>query len=213
MKSTRITRGIAILLASAALLASRTGYGAPPVLSVMSDPTVLDAVRAAASQPSGNGVRLTDTVLFTDQSFRIISDNRDAGALVSGRGTLPAQAADANPVTACFLALARPAAAPRLVTLALAHPAVVPQLVITIGAGDWEAESCNGIVAIGLLPDADGRMRAALIYKTTAPHESPIEPVVVSWSATGPLTIDAEASKRASSAGAETVQQVRASLK
>ncbi len=197
MRSTRTALGVAVLLASAILLASRTGQGAPPALAVISDPAVLDAVRAAASRPTG-GARLADPLLFTDQSFRIIG-GRDAGTLVSGRGTLPARAADANPVTACFVALAPPVGAPQLVT--------------TIGAGDWEAESCNGIMAVGLLPEADGLMRAVLIYRTTAPHESPVEPVIVSWSATRPLALDGGASRRASLAGAETVQQVRAALK
>ncbi len=187
---------LACLLAAGVVLGWRTGHAAPLTLAATPDAAALATVRAAAS---GADLRLSQPSVLAGQSFRLLSDGHPVGDLVSGRGTLPALAADANPISACFVALARPRGA--------------PELLVTIGAGDWEAEACNGVSAVGLLPPAGGRDRAAIIYKTSAAHGSPVEPVVVSWSTTEKLSIDAEATKRASLAGAASVADVRASLK
>ena len=187
---------LACLLAAGVMLGWHTGHAAPLTLGATPDAAALAAVRAAAS---GADLRLSQPSVLAGQSFRLLSGGHAAGDLVSGRGTLPALAADANPISACFVALARP------------HGA--PELLVTIGAGDWEAEACNGVSAVGLLPPAGDRDRAAVIYKTSAPHGSPVEPVVVSWSATEKLSIDAAATKQASLAGAASVAEVRASLK
>ena len=121
------------------------------------------------------------------------------GSLVTGQATLPPHALGAPPVTACFVSLVRPS-----------QP---PPLLMTIGTGEWEAETCNAVDAIGILPAAGGTSRAGLIYKTSSPHASPLEPVIVTWSVTQPLAIDEAATRRASIAGADSVAGLRAALR
>ncbi len=163
------------------------------------DQPALAAVTAAASRVKLAGRTLSQPTLNKTQSFRLLRNGQEIGNLVSGKGTLSSLAPDANPVEACFVSLVR--------------PGTDPALVLTIGAGDWETEECTGIIAVGMLPDSGGGSRAAVVYKASAPHESPKEPVVLGWSASQPLSIDEAGSKRASLAGATTLPAIRAALR
>ncbi len=193
------TRVISALMLACALATSITGACLADTVTLAAGPHIAtDQLRSAVAKPT-NGQPLSKPELFASQSFRILGDGREVGRLVSGRGELPAASADANPGESCFVALVR--------------PGKQPDTVLTIGFGDWEAESCVTVVALGLLPAAGAQTRAGIIYKATAPHESPIEPVVVTWSDTQPLQIDAAASKRASNAGATTLKAMREALR
>ncbi len=142
---------------------------------------------------------LSHAAVFADQSFRLVDHGRQAGTLVSGRGTRPAPSPDADPVNTCFVSLVPPGSA--------------ASAVLTVGAGDWETEACAGVSAVGLLADSGADHRVAIVYRAAAPHAAPLEPVVLAWSQTGPLRIDAAASRRASLAGAGTVAEIRAALR
>ncbi len=158
-----------------------------------------DQAALAAVGSAAGGLAMSDVTLFPTQSFRILQSGEPAGSLVSGQATLKPRAADAQPVSACFVSLVKPDQKPTLLT--------------TIGTGNWEAEACNTVASVGMLPASGGAFRAGLIYKTSAPHASPLEPVVVTWSATQPLAIDEGATKRASLAGADSLATLRAALR
>lgn len=90
----------------------------------------------------------------------------------------------------------------------------VASVAVTVGTGNWETEACAGIASVGPLPPGHGGMEpAGLIYRAASPHASLLEPVVVTWSAQGPIEIDEATSRRASDAGATTVASIRKVLR
>ena len=132
------------------------------------------------------------------QSFRLMQGGVVSGALVSGKGMLSAST-DLAPHAVCFLAYMPVSGA--------------PSVAVTVGVGNWGVESCLGVASIGLLPPvADGTGRAGVIYRASTLHTSPLEPVVVTWLAAGPLTIDEAASDHASQTGATTLARLRRAL-
>jgi hypothetical protein len=117
--------------------------------------------------------------------------------LVSGRARAAREDGQLNDT--CFAALVR-------------HAGSV-ELLLTVGYGDWEAVACRSIVAVGVLPGAVAT-RVALIYQAKSPNYAVREAVVLRWTeAPGSFAIDREASKRASEAGAQTIDGLRRALR
>ncbi|GBQ88289.1 hypothetical protein AA23498_0341 [Acetobacter nitrogenifigens DSM 23921 = NBRC 105050] len=81
----------------------------------------------------------------------------------------------------------------------------------TIGAGDFEAETCQKLEAIGVVGGNGGStLKLGAIYSASSPNADVREPVVVSADlSTGDMTIDSQASSRASDAGATTIPSMR----
>jgi hypothetical protein len=68
------------------------------------------------------------------------------------------------------------------------------QVITTIGTGDTEALSCDGLDQIGTLSSKGGHARLALLYRTRSPSASGLTPIVLSKS--NGWTIDEAASRR-----------------
>ncbi len=149
----------------------------------------------AASAAFVDGQALTQVSVDAAQSFRLMQGGIAAGSLVSGRAMLSVASAY-QPHRVCFVAYTPVAG--------------TPSVVVTVGAGNWELESCLGVASLGLLPPLNtGGNRAGLIYRASTLHTSPIEPVVVTWRTSGPLTVDEVASRHASETGATTLARLR----
>ena len=133
-------------------------------------------------------------VVFAEHSATIVHDGQPIGLLVSGSG-LAQDASREN--SNCFLALIKTAGK--------------VELIRTIGAGEWEAESCLSLQAIGVVRRAGAKAlpRIGLVYKAGAPHGAAIEPVVLAFEPkTATLRIDEIASKQASLAGAASLLDI-----
>lgn len=177
-----------LALAGAALLLVAAGLALRPTRS--SDDALFAKARAAAAASQVSDIRIDNA-----QSFRVMDGGQFKGLLAAGAGQL--QRADAGAVQGCFVvAVSRDGRS---------------HFIATIGADNWEAESCTGLKAIGQI-DADtaGAQRLVLIYDAASPNATVIEPVVVRWQgAFETAEIDIAASDMASQHGAHTIAEVR----
>ena len=169
----------------AASAAAATVAQVPLKLLAPADAPALAAVRQAAAT-------LSDVVVTSAQSFKIMSGGQQVATFVAGEGKAP-DAVNAG----CFAAIVQNGRA---------------TLLPTIGSGAWEAETCLSTDAVGIL-GSSGPMRIAVIYKAASPNAEVLEPVVLQWDRGGHVTIDEAASTRASTAGATSVKAVRDLLK
>ncbi len=126
-----------------------------------------------------------------DASWLLLRGRERVGSLVALRGPVPDRASSPRP---CHLLLLRPGA-----------PAA---LLPTIGEGEWEAETCLGLEAVGMLPPDGATPRIGLIYRAASPNAEPREPLVLRLDPATPR-LDIEASRRASEAGATTIAAMR----
>ena len=108
--------------------------------------------------------KIRDAVVFREQSFRLSQNGAYVGALVTGRGL--ASSADGGEKATCFLAFAKTDGTTILLQ--------------TVGAGDWETESCIAVVAVGFICDqpASGSFELAVLHRAASPNASVVEPVV-----------------------------------
>lgn len=142
---------------------------------------------AAAVELAGHG--MTEVRATPAQSFQIMDGERHVATLVSGKGL----ARDAT-YSGCFTALVQNKRA---------------SIVSTIGSGEWEAETCGGTIAVGILSVGE-TVAIGLLAQAFSPNAEAVEPVVLRWDpATGGLSIDQALSKRASLAGATSLDAIR----
>lgn len=188
MKSViRIGLSLSLLLPLAAYAAG-TQATLKRVLTV--DPSTVKAVDSQATL-----AQLHDPKLIQAQSFVVLQAGMQIGTVMSGIGSVSTGSGMTNSV--CFIAWQ---------SAGSSTPVIVP----TVGSGDWEAESCQSVAAVGLLGASHGALYIGFIYVAEAPHTDAKEPVILSLDPNGHmLQIDAAATKRASDAGATTVQAMR----
>lgn len=179
-----------VVLAAAALLLPAATLALRPVAA--SDAALIGKARNVAANSIG------DVAIDDAQSFRVMRGKQFKGLLVSGSGAVTRDGA--GPVHGCFVVAVNADGRVRVIR--------------TIGADNWEAESCLGVKAMSLLKaDAEGVQRLVLIYDAASPNAATIEPVVLRWS--GRLDraeVDITASDKASQAGATTIADVRTAL-
>lgn len=177
-----------LALVGAAVLLVAAGLTLRPTRST--DTALFAKARAAAGQS-----QVSDISIDNAQSFRVVDGAHFKGLLVTGTGQL--QRADADPVRGCFV----------VAVSADGRSHFIP----TIGADNWEAESCIGLKAVGQLDaDSAGAQRLVLIYDAASPNATTIEPVVVRWQGQFETAeIDIAASDKASQHGVHTVAEVR----
>jgi hypothetical protein len=187
----RATR-LGALVGTITLFAACTPKAPPPSLELRqsADSAATSSVLAAAAR---DGIR--QPIAFPDQSYRVTDGATIVGVLVLGRGMVTRS--DGNETAACFVGFSK------------ADTNVVMR---TVGHGEWEAETCVGIRSVGVVAD-DGRgSRApiAIMHDAASPNATSVEPVVVSWDRKSQrFELDTALSRRASTAGATTLDAVR----
>jgi hypothetical protein len=170
----------------AALLLSPGAARADRLTLFPAGPEELAAARAYLSAMPLRGAELLQA-----GTARLQRDGQPVATLVSGREGVP----EVGHVRRCFLLVLRD------------NAARAP--LMTIGSGEWEAETCLGVAAIGLLPTPSGQAaRIGLLYRAASPNAEPTEPVVVTLDGSD-VSIDIRASQRASEAGAVTLAAMR----
>jgi len=142
------------------------------------------AVRTEAARQKLTGVQIARA-----QSFRIMRARRETASLVTGRATVPG-AANAG----CFVAIVH---------------GTETMLIQTIGYADYEAETCSGPVAIGLLSTGDP-IKFGFVFAASSPNAEVYEPIVIDWDrGDNTLLIDDALSTKASLAGAQTIAAIK----
>ncbi len=138
------------------------------------DAPIRSALRRAESD------RIGSPALFDDQSFQLRRDGRPSVSwsrvVERGGWTRPRQH----------------------MLRALVTTSTQIQLVETIGAGEWEAESCRKPVAVGAIDDS----RIVNVYQADSPNAEALEPVVLNVE-NSRLSLDLEASRKGISGGAQ----------
>ena len=180
----------------AAGLIGCSGCATSETLSLARQPATgaqIEQVLAAARE---SGIR--NGAVFAEHSARIDRDGQPIGLLVSGRGVVKdASRENSN----CFLAFIKVAGK--------------VDLIQTIGAGEWEAESCLALQAIGVVrrSGAMAQSHIGLVYKASSPNAVAIEPVVLRWEPReATLRVDEAASRQASLAGAASLLDISRAL-
>ncbi|WP_458096187.1 hypothetical protein [Roseomonas sp. WA12] len=175
----------AVLLVAAFLL-SPAAARAERLTLFPAGPEELAAARAYLS-----ALPLRGAELLQAGTARLLRDGQPVATLVSGREGVP----EMGHIRRCFLLVLRD------------NTALAP--LMTIGSGEWEAETCLGVAAIGLLPTPPGQAsRIGLLYHAASPNAEPTEPIVLTLSESK-VSIDIRASQRASEAGAVTLAAMR----
>ncbi|MEH3040498.1 MAG: hypothetical protein PGN21_10605 [Sphingomonas paucimobilis] len=149
------------------------------------------AASIAAAEASATRNGWSDVKASQAQSFRLVAGEREVAALVTGEATL------APDVPGCFAGVVQ-------------NDRVV--LVPTIGQGEYETTACGGPVAAGILR-AGAPAAIGVIFKSYSPNAESLEPIAFTWDvANNRFTIDAERSKRASLAGAQSIADMQRAL-
>lgn len=153
----------------------------------LSGPASSDAIAAVLAEAKRQGMRKVE--VSAAQSFRLTDGAREVAALVTGEGDVAGA-----PNAGCFVAISR---------------AGNVELIPTIGYGDYEAETCGGPVAVGLL-SLDPTVRIGVIHKAYSPNTELVEPLVIEWNPSDDtLLIDTALSRRALDGGATTIAAMR----
>lgn len=146
-----------------------------------------EATAAALAEAKRQGI--TEVEVSRDQSFRVMDGAHEAATLITGEGDMP-DAVNAG----CFVAIAR---------------AGNVELIPTIGYGDYEAETCGGPVAVGLLSSGPVA-RVGVIFKASSPNTELTEPLVIDWDRSNDtLLINEALSRRALDGGATSIAAMR----
>jgi hypothetical protein len=83
------------------------------------------------------------------------------------------------------------------------------ELIPTLGSGDYEAQTCGGPTAIGIL-SSGSPVRFGLTFRSYSQEAEETVPMVVNWDRTdGTLLIDTELSTKAADGGVKTVAGMR----
>lgn len=176
------------LLMSLAIQAARADTTLKSVSSL--DDALVSAVRNQALAAG-----LHDATLIKTQSFVVLQNGKPIGMLMSGTGSLSIGNGISN--GACFVAWQN-----------AGEPAV--SILPTVGSGDWEAETCRSVSAVGLLDTSSSAFSIGFAYSADSPHATVEEPVVLSMDPIGhTLHVNAVETKRASDTGATTIKAMR----
>lgn len=147
------------------------------------------AAAAAITAVRDATATMDNVTISAAHSLRIMAGSGPVATFVTGEGTSP----DAT-YAGCFAALVQDGGA---------------TVVRTIGSGSWEAETCGGISAVGILSATDPVLIGA-IYEAFSPNATVVEPIVLRWDRTaGTFAVDATLSTRVSTAGVTTVTAMR----
>jgi uncharacterized cupin superfamily protein len=164
--------------------APAAGEGAGLKLGGTADAASVAATLAEAKRQGMSGVEVTAA-----QSFRITEGGREVATVLTGEG----KAADAT-FAGCFVAL---------------RTGDNVELIPTLGSGDYEAQTCGGPTAIGILSSGNP-VRFGLTFRSYSQEAEETVPMVVNWDRTdGTLLIDTELSTKAADGGVKTVAGMR----
>lgn len=127
------------------------------------------------------------------QAFSVNSDGKHLGDFIAGQGF------NAQDDAVCFIAWSD-------------GNGKIQRIVPTIGFDNWEAETCAGTKAVGVLADDDkGSTKLAVIYSAQSPNAIATESVILSLDkSTGVLSLDDSLTKKIGSQGAETLNTLKA---
>jgi hypothetical protein len=136
--------------------------------------------------------------VYDKQVFQMSLGTEVLGTLVSGSGLLTT---DGRENSTCFVALVK----------LDSKVALTP----TVGVGEWEAESCLSIDAVGLVSPqpVTGFGRVVVIHSGAAGNTETASAVILAWNSKARrLELDLGASKKAGLAGATTIAAVKKAI-
>ncbi|MFV0623279.1 hypothetical protein ACBY01_04600 [Sphingomonas sp. ac-8] len=167
-----------------ALAASATATPAPLTLAGPAGPAARTAVLAEAKRQ-----QMTEVAVAAAQSFRVLDGGSTAATLLTGEGNMPG-----TTFAGCFVA-----------TVQGDDTMLIP----TLGYGNYEAETCGGPLAVGILLSG-ATTRIGVIFKSYSRDAVERVPIVIDWDrSNNTLLIDEEASSRALDSGAKTIPALR----
>ncbi len=164
----------------------------------------------ALAAPVGGLVKIDDPVVI-ERAVKAIEDNkltnvdviRDQSFKMTSRGAMVANIVAARAVTTGSTAR------DFICVAVLVDLMGKTQLVRTIGAGNWEAESCTGVEAIGAIGEIqDFGGKLAVLYNARSPNSAVIEPIVLVVR-DGVLGIELNDSSKLSLAGVKKLSKIK----
>ena len=148
-----------------------------------------DSAAIAAALAEAQRQNLTDITVSKTQSFRLTSGTKQVATILTGEGKM----ADAiNP--GCFVAI---------------QQGDDIELIPTLGYGNYDAETCGGPLAIGILSPSNP-VRFGIVFRGYSRDAETSVPLVVEWNrGDNTLLIDDALSTKASNGGATSIADIR----
>lgn len=131
---------------------------------------------------------MTDVEINKDQSFRVVDGARQVATVLTGKGDMP-DAISAG----CFIAI---------------YQGDDVELIPTLGYGTYEAETCGGPLAVGIVSSEP--VRFGIVLRGYSREAKTSVPLVVEWNRSdNTLLIDETLSTKALDAGATSIAAMR----
>lgn len=148
-----------------------------------------DAAAATAALAEAKRQKMTGVEVTAAQSFNVMDGTREVATVLTGKGMMPGAT-----YAGCFVAV---------------QQGRDIELIPTLGYGNYEAETCGGPLAIGILSSSD-TVRFGIIFGGYSREAETRVPIVVEWTrADNTLLIDDGLSTKALDSGATTIPAIR----
>jgi hypothetical protein len=147
-----------------------------------------DGTAVAATLAEARRQKLTDVEISKAQSFRVVDGARQVATVLTGHGDMPDAIA-----AGCFIAIQQRGDV---------------ELIPTLGYGNYEAETCGGPLAVGIVSSAP--VRFGIVFRGYSREAKTSVPMVVEWNRSdNTLLIDDAVSTKALDGGATSIAAMR----
>ena len=160
----------------------------PPAQHALKLAGQADGTAVAATLAEARRQKLTDVEISKAQSFRVVDGARQVATVLTGHGDMPDAIA-----AGCFIAIQQRGDV---------------ELIPTLGYGNYEAETCGGPLAVGIVSSAP--VRFGIVLRGYSREAKTSVPMVVEWNRSdNTLLIDDALSTKALDGGATSIAAMR----
>ncbi len=160
----------------------------PPAQHALKLAGQADGTAVAATLAEARRQKLTDVEISKAQSFRVVDGARQVATVLTGHGDMPDAIA-----AGCFIAIQQRGDV---------------ELIPTLGYGNYEAETCGGPLAVGIVSSAP--VRFGIVFRGYSREAKTSVPMVVEWNRSdNTLLIDDALSTKALDGGATSIAAMR----
>ena len=168
--------------------ASVSAPAVPPAQQALKLAGQADGIAVAATLAEAQRQKMTDVEISKTQSFRVVDGARQVATVLTGHGDMPDAIA-----AGCFIAIQQRGDV---------------ELIPTLGYGNYEAETCGGPLAVGIVSSAP--VRFGIVFRSYSREAKTSVPLVVEWNRRdNTLLIDDVLSTKAWGGGATSIAAMR----
>ncbi|RZL70674.1 MAG: hypothetical protein EOP66_16010 [Sphingomonas sp.] len=160
----------------------------PPAQHALKLAGQADGTVVAATLAEARRQKMTDVEISRTQSFRVVDGARQVATVLTGHGDMPDAIA-----AGCFIAI---------------QQGDDVELIPTLGYGNYEAETCGGPLAVGIVSSTP--VRFGIVFRGYSREAKTSVPMVVEWNRSdNTLLIDDVLSTKVWDGGATSIAAMR----